>query len=92
MQIVIDIPKKDYDRMCKGELVDTILVAIKNGTLIPEGATNGDIIKAMFPNTKIDECQKDIYEEPQLYCVEGMDEWTPFRANWWNSPYEKESE
>ena len=37
MKEIIDIPKKDYDKMCKGELVDTILVAIKNGTPIPEG-------------------------------------------------------
>ena len=32
MKIIVDIPKKDYDKICKGELIDTILVAIKNGT------------------------------------------------------------
>lgn len=36
MRIVIDIPKKDYDKMCRGELVDTILVAIKHGTPLPD--------------------------------------------------------
>ncbi len=34
MKLEIEIPDKDYDKMCKGELIDTILVAIKNGTPI----------------------------------------------------------
>lgn len=37
MRLVIDIPEKDYDKMCRGELVDTILVAIKHGTPLPKG-------------------------------------------------------
>lgn len=36
MKLAIEIPDKDYDKMCKGELVDTILVAIKNGIPIPQ--------------------------------------------------------
>jgi len=36
-EIVIRILEKDYDKMCRGELVDTILIAIKNGTPLPKG-------------------------------------------------------
>lgn len=35
-EIIIRIPEKDYDNMCRGELVDTICVAIKNGIVLPK--------------------------------------------------------
>ena len=52
MQIVIDIPEEDYKQGTLGlyfgcysmKLHDTIL----NGTPIPDNATNGDVIRAMF--------------------------------------------
>ena len=37
VELLIKIPKKDYDKMCRGELVDTILVAIKEGIPLPKG-------------------------------------------------------
>lgn len=57
---------------------------------IPKGATNGDVIKAMFPNMQIDnECNGILYgyktndrEMPML----GMN------LDWWNAPYKKEVE
>ena len=36
VEVIIKIPKKDYNKMCRGELVDTILVAIKEGTPLPK--------------------------------------------------------
>jgi hypothetical protein len=53
---------------------------------IPRGATNGDMIKAMFPNV---ECGKDelgnvfIVSDAQLgYIV--------LRESWWNAPYKRD--
>jgi hypothetical protein len=53
---------------------------------IPKGATNGDMIKAMFPNV---ECGKDelgnvfIVSDAQLgYIV--------LRESWWNAPYKRD--
>ena len=54
MQIVIDIPEEAYKLGTLGlyfdcysmKLHDTIL----SGTPIPDNATNGDVIKALFPN------------------------------------------
>lgn len=35
-EIVIRIPEKDYDNMCRGKLIDTICVAIRDGIVLPK--------------------------------------------------------
>lgn len=52
---------------------------------IPEGATNGDMIKAMFPNAKKHESIEyhNILFAPSCH-LECCNE------DWWNSPYRKE--
>ena len=60
---------------------------IQNIILIENGATNGDVIKAMFPNIKFDE----YYEEYRGY---DNTEKFPKRKievdnEWWNAPYER---
>lgn len=47
---------------------------------IPEGMTNGDVIKAMFPNV-------DKYHNMLL---ENYSKNILFNDDWWNSPYRKE--
>ena len=49
---------------------------------IPENATNGDVIKALFPNTKI--------QEGELYTIwdVGTDN-VSFWNDWWNVPYKR---
>lgn len=54
-----------------------------NAIVIPEGATNGDVIKAMFPNFHTNEMSHTIWV--------GYDDMS-FRKEWWNSPYKAESE
>ena len=54
-----------------------------NAIVIPEGATNGDVIKAMFPNFHTDEMSHTIWV--------GYDDMS-FRKEWWNAPYKAESE
>ena len=55
--------------------------ALINAIPIPEGATNGDMIKAMFPNISI-------YEHGSTYSVNNE---YNFNSTWWNKPYNAES-
>ena len=43
--------------------------------------TNGDMVKAMFPNLKIGVFRNEVD-------VEGLDTYSVFTRNWWNAPYE----
>lgn len=54
--------------------------------IIPEGATNGDMINAMFPNIEIEQIE-DIID------VYGMSKCrVTYDTDWWNKPYKSESE
>ena len=54
--------------------------------LIPDNATNGDVIKAMFPNADI-----EYWYEYSTYNVEfpNDNDIKHFSYNWWNAPYKK---
>lgn len=54
---------------------------------IPEGATNGDMINALFPNAKNTRVDGGY---PLNYIIEG--EWHRNLKDWWNAPYKVESE
>lgn len=53
-----------------------------NSIIIPENATNGDMLKAMFPNLKIGVFRNEVD-------VEGLDTYSVFTRNWWDKPYYK---
>jgi hypothetical protein len=54
---------------------------------IPEGATNGDMIKAMFPSSEVREIMDDLVH----YTLDGyVGAYIP--KDWWNAPYKAESE
>lgn len=108
MKLIIDIPEKieeyikDYIPIGAGNNVfcypDEIVRMIQNGTPIPDNATNGDVIKAIFP--------KDPYSEEQTVYL-GLEpikhiSYTPnsepknihfqtmiINEDWWNAPYQK---
>lgn len=52
---------------------------------IPPRATNGDMIKALFPNCEI------MATDDKFYYME-LDSYipVPIYKNWWNAPYRKE--
>lgn len=56
------------------------------GTLVPDNATNGDIIMAMFPNTTVEYLEYSNY----ICIANGIG----FKINrsWWNALYKKEGE
>lgn len=98
MKIVIEIDESlldgiksddfDFARQVVKSFQGTIASAIANGTLIPDNATNGDVIKAMFPNTEVDDYD---YGEDPVIDVYGIDdtEYITIRKAWWNAPYQK---
>lgn len=55
---------------------------------LPHNPTNGDTIKAMFPNI-----ESRLDEKTGVILVKWADETTKtFKANWWNAPFKKEVE
>ena len=47
---------------------------------ISDNATNGDMLKALFPNERIGHCED---------CTD-LGDIATFDDDWWNSPYQKE--
>ena len=67
------IPSIDWN----GNLLRIVNDALQNGTPIPDNATNGDVIKALFePNIN----KRHNGEDIEAYY---------FDTVWWNAPYQK---
>lgn len=88
------IDKSDVNGLVQiGWSGDAIVTAIINDGVssvpaipIPDGATNGDMIKAMFPNIEMwGESEKTLD-----YSLGGMIH--RITKSWWNSPFRKEVE
>ena len=83
MKILIDIPEENYKQGTLGQYFDCYGVklhdTIMNGTLIPDNATNGDMIKALYPNERIGHCED---------CTD-LGDIATFDDDWWNAPYQK---
>lgn len=61
---------------------------------IPEGATNGDVLKALFPaqEHQIEYAIEDVLKTATMFVfTEECAFYTSFDLDWWNAPY-KESE
>ena len=56
-----------------------ISVAIKNGTPIPDNATNGDVLISLYPNLK--------YTIQNGRVVTTIGVASSFDLDWWNAPY-----
>jgi hypothetical protein len=82
--------RKDYP-LNYGTLLDFInqirdLPAV-DAIPIPEGATNGDVIKAMFPNCEQKENIHNGYFEMYFDGDFGNPSYMRVREYWWNAPY-----
>lgn len=84
MRILIDIPEYDYEHIReyyeKNDTVESTYSYIYHGTPIPDNATNGDVIKALFPTADISLNDS---------CFEGVVNKYGFDMKWWNAPYQK---
>lgn len=82
------IDKEDAISACnaqvwEGEALADIKNCIKPVLTIPENPTNGDMIKAIFPNCKL----KVLTDKKEVVALELKDV-----KEWWNAPYKAESE
>lgn len=88
---------ENADRICNERVIDAenaveeafdAVDKLKTAIVIPEGATIGDVIKALFPNLEWTGACKDV----DFYLLDGD---TPYSAklntfrSWLNAPYER---
>ena len=75
--------------VCDGFEVTDIIekMPIVQAIPIPEHATNGDMIKAMFPI-----CCSNMGNPDNGIVVDFMGDLHTFNKDWWNAPYKKEVE
>lgn len=102
MKVIIDIPEESIryaneipNTYCKWLLsYNDIVRAIKLGIPIPDNATNGEILKTMFPNIEADEAKTNTggYIEVKYLDTTDKCDATAFRKNWWNAPYKRGNE
>jgi len=62
-------------------------IPIYNAIIIPNNATNGDVVKAMFPV----QC-KNMGNENNGIVVDFYGDLHTFDKDWWNAPYKKGEE
>lgn len=69
------------------EFADRCRECGKSYIRIPDNATNGDVIKVIFPNAKIVETDREVF----LYTGtrEKDEDIQIFDTEWWNAPYQK---
>ena len=94
MKLIIDIPEIEYNtRKIMGYFSDNfkILEAVANGTPIPDNATNGDIVRMMFPKLEYKYAVIDEYTNKPTFVqiIDGDMILTNFSTDWWNAPYQK---
>ena len=92
MKIVIDIPEDLYESIKQLKSIigvltfekeeRTVIKAIKNGTPLPDNATNGDVLKVMFPNAENIRTDNGL---PLNFILEF--ELHRNYKDWWNAPY-----
>ena len=89
MKLIIDVSNDIYERWSNIEMptvgeVRDVQEAMKVATPIPDNATNGDAIKALFPNFD--------YEDTTEFYHRMIDLDSHFiktDKSWWNAPYKK---
>jgi hypothetical protein len=97
MLMLFDVPKevvgnlniKDGKTNVSEETLIDIMKYIDTGVIILDGATNGDIIKAMFPNCKD---WKATYAGEEIHLVQLPNSLriNEYLESWWNAPYKEE--
>ena len=94
MKLIIDIDKEKYNKFMYSddidvEELDEAFEYLTNGTPIPDNATNGDVIKAMFGDNKVSEfmCHTRIIAKVGNWFNEGVV--AEFNNVWLNAPYQK---
>ena len=69
-----------------------VLKVLKNCIEIPDGATNGDVIKAMFPDAEIKEIRGTLDGSLLGYRTWLGGRSQDFLLDWWNAPFRSRGE
>lgn len=80
MKVLIDIAKDYYDKIKEikvSHYTARVYVAVKNGVVIPDDATNGDVIRILFPD-------EEFHIDDGTCVYIGL---MRFDSRWWNAPY-----
>jgi hypothetical protein len=86
MKVKIAFPRSGKTQLTR--INEALEIAIKNLKTNDENATNGDVIKVMFPYAKIR--YYITYVEIKLEKYYGQyDTGLLFDKNWWNAPYKR---
>ena len=82
MKVLIEIDEKFYQwvKICG------IMPFITAGKVIPDNATNGDVIKAMFPSMNVANDQ-----EWFIHLQDGKGNIIKTSKEWWDAPYKGET-
>ena len=86
MQIVIDIQESVIEHLKDGSFGARIedraalIDAVMNGTLLPDNATNGDVIRALFPDGSQ-------VKGAGIYVMNDNKSNISYDFDWWNAPY-----
>ena len=93
-RIVIELSEQDYRFACKYPevLFGSYAKAIKNGTVLPDNPTNGDMIKATFPDTKVNTTKYSYVVEVKLPYHTEHDTGLLFDRDWWDAPYREDDD
>ena len=92
MKLIIDIDEK-WEAKCSWfsdrDIMDYLYGIVRNGTPISDNATNGDVIKAMFPkDVKVITQHDDIFGRRFIDLRVGQLD-CELDDDWWNAPYQK---
>lgn len=86
-RMIADITYYEETSCCSNydtETAEMFLSAFEKATIVSDNATNGDKIKGMFPDLKVEDNGGSIY----VHYPDGG--WIPFDREWWYAPYKKE--
>ena len=98
-KVIVDIPDEMWNTLQIGQYqmgyAEYVARYVEKGKLIPSNATNGDVIKAMFPDATISEL-KSKHERTKVAVEWGFEAipsyYNLFYQEWWNASYKTESE
>ena len=91
MKVIVDIDNDCYEtyKLFDDTDLGTGELAIKNGVVLPDNATNGDIIKAMYPKGKVRREDSWTHDRTVFSFPDGsyFGAECRFNTDWWNESY-----
>jgi len=99
MRLIVDLDDELYSHIKNDNTYfledgEELYSIVKNATPIPDNATNGDVIKALFPKAEVFNEDSTCITIKSFYIDEKecdkRVEYIDFSDTWWNAPYRKE--